>query len=118
MADLVLMGLFAGFVRGGWSTGFVRRLFGLLFVAASFVIGAYLRTPIGAIVGSTFPEMPKQYAYDRVQRGVHGARHGLQPLLANHPLEGCRRGVDCQPTPLSAADPPSQPAFENFGMKR
>lgn len=62
MADLVLMGLFAGFVRGGWSTGFVRRLFGLLFMAASFVIGAYLRTPIGAIVGSTFPEMPNQYA--------------------------------------------------------
>ncbi len=62
MADLVLIGLFAGFVRGGWSTGFVRRLFGLLFMAASFVLGAYLRTPIGAIVGSTFPEMPNQYA--------------------------------------------------------
>lgn len=62
MADLVLLGLFAGFVRGGWSTGFVRRLFGLLFMAGSFVLGAYLRTPIGAIVGGIFPEMPSQYA--------------------------------------------------------
>lgn len=62
MADLVLIGLFAGFVRGGWSTGFVRRLFGLLFMAASFVLGAYFRSPIGAIVGGIFPEMPSQYA--------------------------------------------------------
>lgn len=62
MADLLLLGLFAGFVRGGWSTGFVRRLFGLLFMAGSFVLGAYFRTPIGAIVGGIFPEMPSQYA--------------------------------------------------------
>ncbi len=62
MADVVLLGLFAALTFGGWKTGFVRRLFGLLFLAASFILGAQLRGPIGAIVTSLFPDMPKAYA--------------------------------------------------------
>jgi uncharacterized membrane protein required for colicin V production len=62
VADVLLLGLFSGFVLGGWRTGFVRRLFGLLFMAASFVLGAYFRAPIGAIVAGIFPDMPRQYA--------------------------------------------------------
>ena len=62
MADLVLLGLFAAFIAGGWRSGFVRRLFGLLYMALSFVLGAYFRGPLGAIVVGIFPDIPKQYA--------------------------------------------------------
>ena len=62
MADLVLLGLFAAFIAGGWRSGFVRRLFGLLYMAISFVLGAYFRGPLGAIVVGIFPDIPKQYA--------------------------------------------------------
>ena len=62
MADLVLLGLFAAFIGGGWASGFVRRLAGLIYLALSFVLGAYLRTPLGAIVSGIFPDIPKPYA--------------------------------------------------------
>jgi uncharacterized membrane protein required for colicin V production len=62
MVDLLLAGFIAGYVRGGWSSGFVRRVFGLVFLAMSFVAGAYLRQPVGAIVAGTFPEVPAAYA--------------------------------------------------------
>lgn len=99
MADLVLLGLFAGFVRGGWSTGFVRRLFGLLFMAGSFVLGAYLRTPIGAIVGGIFPEMPSQYA-EMVGYSVAftvlvtGFNLFSGPILSRLPIKGMSKMTD------------------------
>ncbi len=62
MADLVLLGLFAAFIAGGWASGFVRRLAGLIYLALSFVLGAYLRGPLGAIVAGIFPDIPKPYA--------------------------------------------------------
>jgi uncharacterized membrane protein required for colicin V production len=62
VADVVLLGLFGGLIVGGWSTGFLRRLAGLLYMAASFVLGAWLRAPLGLLVGSFFPAMPKPYA--------------------------------------------------------
>jgi uncharacterized membrane protein required for colicin V production len=62
VADVVLLGFFAFFILGGWRTGFVRRLAGLIFLAASFVLGAYFRGPIGAVVASVFPDMPREYA--------------------------------------------------------
>jgi uncharacterized membrane protein required for colicin V production len=62
VADVVLLGLFGALTVGGWATGFVRRVAGLLFLAASFVLGAWLRAPIGALVGSFFPDMPRAYA--------------------------------------------------------
>jgi uncharacterized membrane protein required for colicin V production len=62
VADVVLLAFFAALVVGGLRTGFVRRLFGLLFMAVSFVLGAYLRTPLGALVRTAFPHMPAQYA--------------------------------------------------------
>lgn len=99
MADLVLLGLFAGFVRGGWSTGFVRRLFGLLFMAGSFVLGAYFRTPIGAIVGGIFPEMPSQYA-EVVGYSVAftvlvtGFNLFSGPILSRLPIKGMSKMTD------------------------
>jgi uncharacterized membrane protein required for colicin V production len=62
MADFFLLLFIAGYVRGGWSTGFLRRLIGLGYLAASFVVGAYLRVPIGNIVSGFFPKMPPAYA--------------------------------------------------------
>ena len=62
MADLVFLGIFASFILGGFKSGFIRRLFGLLYMAISFVLGAYFRGPLGAIVVGIFPDIPKQYA--------------------------------------------------------
>ena len=62
MADVLLLGFIAGFVRGGWSTGFLRRLVGLGYMAVSFVVGAYLREPLGALVIRVLPQVPSQYA--------------------------------------------------------
>jgi uncharacterized membrane protein required for colicin V production len=62
MADLVLLLFIAGFVRGGWSSGFIRRLAGLAFLGVSFVAGAYLRAPAGALVHTFLPKIPEQYA--------------------------------------------------------
>ncbi len=62
MADLILLGFIAGFVRGGWSTGFLRRLVGLGYLALAFVAGAYLRQPVGALLLKVFPQIPPAYA--------------------------------------------------------
>jgi len=62
MADLVMLGIIAGFLRGGWSSGFVRRLAGLVFLGISFLAGAYLRGPVGALVHTFLPKVPEQYA--------------------------------------------------------
>src|SRR4051795_6576496 len=62
VADLVMLGIIAGFLRGGWSSGFVRRLAGLIFLGVSFLAGAYLRGPAGALVHTFLPKIPEQYA--------------------------------------------------------
>jgi uncharacterized membrane protein required for colicin V production len=62
VVDLVLLGVFAGFARAGWSSGFVRRLFGLVFVVAAFVLSAYLRPIVGGLIEGFFPKVPEQYA--------------------------------------------------------
>lgn len=56
--DLLLVGIIAGFVYGGLRTGFLRRLVGLALMALAFVLGAYLRVPIGGIATSFFPNIP------------------------------------------------------------
>lgn len=62
MADVLLLGFIGGYIRGGWSTGFVRRLAGLGFMALAFVLGAYLRQPIGNVIAGIFPQIPPEYA--------------------------------------------------------
>jgi uncharacterized membrane protein required for colicin V production len=62
VVDLVLLAVFAGFARAGWSSGFVRRLFGLVFVVAAFVLSAYLRPIVGGLIEGFFPKVPEQYA--------------------------------------------------------
>jgi uncharacterized membrane protein required for colicin V production len=62
VVDLLLLGVFAGFARAGWSSGFVRRLFGLVVIVASFVLAAYLRPVAGGLIEGFFPKVPEQYA--------------------------------------------------------
>jgi uncharacterized membrane protein required for colicin V production len=62
MVDLLLLGVFAGFARAGWSSGFIRRLFGLAFIVASFVLAAYLRPIVGGLIEGFFPKVPDEYA--------------------------------------------------------
>jgi uncharacterized membrane protein required for colicin V production len=62
MVDLILVGVLAGFARAGWGSGFVRRLFGLVFIVASFVLAAYLRPFAGGVIEGFFPKVPDQYA--------------------------------------------------------
>jgi len=69
MADLVMLLFIAGFLRGGWTSGFIRRLVGLGFLVVSFIAGAYLRAPAGALVNAFLPKIPPQYA-DMVGYGV------------------------------------------------
>lgn len=57
-----MLGFIAATVAGGWRSGFIRRLAGLAFLGISFVAGAYLREPAGALVHGVFPKIPEQYA--------------------------------------------------------
>jgi uncharacterized membrane protein required for colicin V production len=60
--DVVLVGFIAGFVFGGWRTGFLRRLLGIGFMVAAFLLGAYFRYPVGAIASQLFKDIPSDYA--------------------------------------------------------
>ena len=62
MADVGMLAFVLVFLRAGWSSGLVRRVLGLIFLAASFVVGAYLRSPIGELVSTFLPHVPKVYA--------------------------------------------------------
>jgi len=59
--DVLLLGFIGGYILGGWRTGFLRRLAGLGFLALSFVLGAYLRTPIGALLATFIKGVPESY---------------------------------------------------------
>ena len=60
--DVVLVGFIAGFIYGGFRTGFLRRLLGIVFIAISAVAGAYFRYPVGLIAKQLFPDIPADYA--------------------------------------------------------
>jgi uncharacterized membrane protein required for colicin V production len=60
--DVILVGFIAGFIFGGWRTGFLRRVLGLVFLAISFLAGAYFRVPVGAAAARFFPSIPTDYA--------------------------------------------------------
>jgi uncharacterized membrane protein required for colicin V production len=60
--DVILVGFIGGFIFGGWRTGFLRRVLGLVFLAISFLAGAYFRVPVGAAAAAFFPSIPQDYA--------------------------------------------------------
>lgn len=57
-----MLGFIGATVFGGFRSGFVRRVAGLIFLLISFVAGAYLRAPAGALVHGVFPKIPEAYA--------------------------------------------------------
>jgi uncharacterized membrane protein required for colicin V production len=59
--DVLLLGFIAGLIVGGYRTGLIRRLAGLGFLALSFVLGAYLRAPIGGLISGAFKDVPQSY---------------------------------------------------------
>lgn len=59
--DVLMLGFIGGYIYAGWRTGFLRRLAGLGFLALSFVLGAYLREPIGALLSGIFTGVPEPY---------------------------------------------------------
>ena len=59
--DVLLVGFIGGYTLGGWRTGFLRRLAGIGFLAAAFVLGAYLRQPIGRLLSGIFKDVPESY---------------------------------------------------------
>jgi uncharacterized membrane protein required for colicin V production len=62
LVDLILLGAIAASVFGGWRSGFIRRLAGIVFLVVAFVLGAQLRVPAGALISGFFPVIPEQYA--------------------------------------------------------
>jgi uncharacterized membrane protein required for colicin V production len=56
------VGFIAGFIFGGWRSGFLRRLIGIGFMALSFAASAWFRYPIGAIASAFFKDIPVDYA--------------------------------------------------------
>ena len=62
MADAVMLLLIFALTLGGWKHGFVRRLAGLGFFALSFVLGAWLQGPAGALVHVFLPKIPQPLA--------------------------------------------------------
>jgi len=60
--DVLLVGFIAATIFGGWRAGFIRSVLGLLFMAAAFVAGAYLRYPVGALFTTFFKDVPPDYS--------------------------------------------------------
>jgi uncharacterized membrane protein required for colicin V production len=99
VADLALLAFISGLAIAGFRSGFLRRLIGLAFMVVSFVVGAYLRAPAGAIVHSFLPKIPQAYAE---MVGYSVAFGGLvvvlnlfaKPILARIPNRGVSRVTD------------------------
>ncbi len=60
--DVVLLGFIAGFIYGGYRSGFLKRLFGIVFVVIALLATAYLRYPVAAIASALFKDIPADYA--------------------------------------------------------
>jgi uncharacterized membrane protein required for colicin V production len=99
MADFVMLLFILAFMRVGLSSGLVRRVLGLVFLAVSFVAGAYLRFPIGAVINGFLPHIPKVYAamlgYTVASTVVLVVLNlAARPLTARVPKTGLSRRAD------------------------
>jgi uncharacterized membrane protein required for colicin V production len=99
MADFVMLLFILAFIRAGWSSGLIRRVVGLIFIAASFVVGAYLRYPVGALVNTVLPHIPKVYAamigYSIASTAILFVLNlAARPLMGRVPKVGLARRTD------------------------
>lgn len=97
--DVVLLALIAGFVFGGWRTGFVRRLAALGFLVVAFVAAAYLREPVAGFIAVVLPSVPDENAgfvgFAVAFGAVLAALHlGSRRLLERVALTGLSRAAD------------------------
>lgn len=97
--DALPLVFIAGYVWGGWRSGFLRRLIGLGFLALSFVAGAYLRYPIAAVLSSLFKDVPEDYArlvgYALVFPIVIGVGHFVgRALTSRVAVQGLSKATD------------------------
>jgi uncharacterized membrane protein required for colicin V production len=97
--DVVLVGFIGGFIFGGWHTGFLRRVLGLVFLVVSFLAGAYFRVPVGAAAAAFFPNISPDYAnlvgYTIVFPVVLGGLHILSArLIGDVRLHGITEEID------------------------
>jgi uncharacterized membrane protein required for colicin V production len=97
--DVVLVGFIAGFIYGGFRTGFLRRLIGIGFMVVSFVASAYFRYPVGAIASTFFKDIPSDYAnlvgYTIAFPAILAALHiGGQLVLGKVRVQGIAEGMD------------------------
>lgn len=97
--DVILLGFIGGFIVGGYRTGFVRRVAGLGFLALSFVLGAYLRAPVGGLISATFGNVGQTYgemvAYILLFPALLVIAHILAgPLLARVAVDGVSRQMN------------------------
>ena len=97
--DVVLVGFIAAFAAGGWRTGLLRRAAGLGFMALAFVLGAYIRQPLGGIIITAFKDIPADYAelvgYTVAFPLILGAAHVIaHPFLKDRAVNGLSRELD------------------------
>ena len=60
--DVLLLVFIGAFALGGLRTGFLGSLLGLACMALAFVVGAYLRHPVGVLAGRLVTHVPATYA--------------------------------------------------------
>jgi uncharacterized membrane protein required for colicin V production len=60
--DIVLVGFIGASILGGWRAGFIRSVLGLAFMAIAFLVGAYLRYPVGALLSNLSKNVPADYS--------------------------------------------------------
>ena len=88
--DVLLVGFIGARLYGGFRSGFVRAVLGLLFMALSLVIGAYIRYPVGAIASVFVKDVPPDYAnlvgytiaFPAILAGLHLASRTLLSKVA------------------------------------
>jgi uncharacterized membrane protein required for colicin V production len=97
--DIVLVGFIAASIFGGFRAGLIRSILGLLFMAISFVAGAYLRYPVGALFTTFFKDVPSDYSnlvgytivFPVVLAGLHLVSGVLFKKVA---VKGITKGID------------------------
>jgi uncharacterized membrane protein required for colicin V production len=97
--DVLLVGFIGGLIYGGWRTGFLKRVIGIGFMVISFVAGAYLRYPVGALASTFFKDIPADYAnlvgYTIAFPAVLAVLHiGSSVLLKDVGVKGMAKWVD------------------------
>jgi uncharacterized membrane protein required for colicin V production len=97
--DVLLVGFIAGMIWAGWRSGFIRRLLGITFIVIAFLVGAYLRYPIGALSQALFKNIPTDYAnlvgYAIAFPVILVALHlGANAVASRIPASGVSRELD------------------------